>query len=92
MATDTNQIKLTAETTINEVLDAADEAPVQIDRDGVVYVIVRKRPEDSDDWDEELAERLRRDLWETAGAWRDLDTQKIFEGFYRRRGAGPHPH
>jgi hypothetical protein len=92
MATDTNAIKLTAETTIDNVLDAADESPVQIDRDGVVYVILRKRPEDTDEWDEELAERRRRDLWETAGAWRDLDTRKIFEDFYRRRGEGSYPH
>jgi len=89
MAIETNEIKLTAETTVDEVLDAADEYPVQIDRDGVVYMILRKRLEDANEWDEELAERRRRALRETAGAWKNLDTEKMFEDFYRRRGQEP---
>ena len=88
MATETNAIKLTDETTIDDVLDAADESPVQIDRDGVVYVILRKRLEDPDDWDEELAERRRQDLWETAGAWRDIDTKQLIADIYRWREEG----
>jgi hypothetical protein len=88
MATDTNEIRLTAETTIDDILDAADEAPVQIDRNGVVYEILRKRLEDPNEWDEELAERRRRDLWETAGAWRDIDTKQMIADIYRWREEG----
>jgi hypothetical protein len=39
MIGETRSIKVTADTTVSEVLEAADEAPIWIERDGVVYVI-----------------------------------------------------
>ena len=88
MAIETNTIKVTDDTTLDEVLDAADDHLVRIERDGVVYSLQRTSMNTSDEWDEELAERRRKDLRETAGAWKDLDIEAIRAEFRRRRGRG----
>lgn len=79
MAIETHTIKLTTDTTIDEVLDAADDGSVRIERDGVVYLLHRERPEMSDEWDEQRAERVRKILRETAGAW--SDKEDIWAGY-----------
>jgi hypothetical protein len=89
MAIDTQTLKVTSETNLNDVLDAADHDSVLIERDGVVYLLQRTSLNTSDEWDEELAERRRKDLRETAGAWKDLDIKQMFADFYRRRGEDP---
>jgi hypothetical protein len=86
MAIETNTIKVTEDTTLDEVLDSANDHSVRIERDGIVYSLQRTSLNTSDEWDEELAERRRKDLRETAGAWKDLDIEAIRADFHRRRG------
>ena len=86
MAIETNTIKVNEDTTLAEVLDAANDRSLRIERDGVVYSLQRTSMNTSDEWDEELAERRRNDLRETAGAWKDLDIEAMRAEFRRRRG------
>jgi len=86
MAIETNTIKVTEDTTLDEVLDAADDNSVRIERDGVEYLLYRETLNMSDEWDEERAERVRKVLRETAGIWKDVDLSGLINDIKRRRG------
>ena len=86
MAIKTNTIKVTEDTTLDEVLDAADDNSVRIERDGVEYLLYRETLNMSDEWDEERAERVRKVLRETAGIWKDVDLSGLINDIKRRRG------
>jgi len=86
MAIETNTIKVTEDTTLDDVLDAADDHSVRIERDGVEYLLYRESLDMSDEWDEERAERVRKVLRETAGIWRDVDLNGLIDDIKRRRG------
>jgi hypothetical protein len=88
MATETNTIKVAPDTTLDDILDAADSGSVRIEREGVVYLLERKTLNVSDEWDEERAERVRKALRETAGAWSGDEMKKFIDDFYRRREEG----
>jgi ABC-type nitrate/sulfonate/bicarbonate transport system substrate-binding protein len=79
MAIEAHTIKVTDETTLEDVLNAADDRSVRIERDGVEYLLYRETLNMSDEWDEERAERVRKMLRETAGMW--SDKEDIWAGY-----------
>jgi hypothetical protein len=91
MAIDTRKIKATDETTLDDVLDAADDGSVRIERDGVEYLLYRDTLNLTDEWDEERAKRVRKMLAETAGILRDIDLSDLIADIKRRRGDDTDP-
>lgn|GEM_PF-3579874 len=49
MAIDTTTVSVTANTTLDEVLDAADDTPITIERNGVIYSLARIDPDSNQD-------------------------------------------
>jgi hypothetical protein len=90
MAIETNTIKVASGTPIDDLLDAADNGSVRIEREGVVYLLQRETLNMSDEWDEERAERARKALRETAGAWSGDEMKEFIADFYRRREESSH--
>lgn len=92
MATETKTITVTPDVDLNDVLEAADDAPVRLVRGDSTYAVHRElRDEDEDIWAGYDAEAVRKSLAEMAGTWADLDTDTLIENLYRAREEGSRP-
>jgi hypothetical protein len=85
-------IKVTSESTVDELLADANEGPVVLERDGVRYQLSRETTK-SDIWAgwEPDPEGMRQMLHEVAGSWSDLDIDAIIEELYEERELGSRP-
>lgn len=83
-------VKVTPESTADELLDEADVEPIVVERNGMRYQISREI--DADDiwagWDPDKALQI---VDETAGTWSEYDTEKIIADLYRARDGGTRP-
>ncbi len=88
MTTEAKTIRVTPESELDEVLDAADAGPILLDRGGIVYRVVREPEDTSAGFD---PERFRAMLDEVAGSWSDLDADKAIDDIHRWREEGSRP-
>jgi hypothetical protein len=90
MVAPTKLVKLTPDSTANELLDDADHEPVVVERNGVRYVV--RREMDADDiwagYDPELALKA---LDEIVGIFDDIDTDAWIADIYEARKKGSRP-
>jgi hypothetical protein len=80
-------VKVTPETTIDEVLADADAEPVLLEKNGTVYRLSRETAKD-DIWAGYDPEKVRRILEEFAGVWDDLDADRLIADIYEARERG----
>jgi hypothetical protein len=93
MASTTETLKVTDHSEIGPLLSDADEGPVLLEKDGVVYRLNRVGRTDAkqDLWAAYDQERLLRTLDEVAGSWADLDTDRMIRDVYEARERGSRP-
>jgi hypothetical protein len=87
MASTTETLKVTEGSEIDALLKNADEKPILLEKDGVVYRLSRvddERPQVDPD-------RVERILNEVAGSWADLDTDAMIAQIYEARERGSRP-
>jgi hypothetical protein len=80
-------IKVTPESTLADVLDAAASEPVVLDKDGMRFRITRE----DDIWEPPDPERVREVLDATAGSWSDIDADQLIAELYEERETGSRP-
>ena len=83
-------VKITPESTADDLLDDADQEPVVVERNGVRYQLSREK-DDSDiptDFDPERSFEV---IEEVAGTWSSYDTEKIIADLYEAREQGTRP-
>ncbi len=90
MAIERDTVKVTSESDPHALLDEAKEAPVLLEREGVIYRLGREDEQDSIDYEPD-PERVRRMLDATVGSWADLDIDEVIRGVYEAREAGSRP-
>ena len=92
MAIETHTINVTTDTTIDDILEAADDAPVTLVRGDDIYTVSRRLNTDNEDiWANYDPKAAMKALEETAGLWADLDTDQMIEDIYRWRKEGSRP-
>ena len=92
MATETRTITVSPEVDLEDVLEAADDAPVLLVRGDDTYTVSRlMHTEDEDIWANYDPEAARKALEESAGVWADLDTDQMIKDIYRAREEGSRP-
>jgi hypothetical protein len=90
MAATTRTIRVTSDTTVDELLADADAAPVRLEKGGVVYRLSREKSE-HDIWANYDPERARRALHDVAGIFREIDVDKWIADIYEARKQGSRP-
>lgn len=83
-------VKVTPESTADELLDDADREPVVVERNGVRYLVSRAK-DDKDLWADVDADRSFQILDEVVGTWSAYDTEKIIANLYEAREQGTRP-
>jgi hypothetical protein len=84
------EIKLTPEIDIIELLNAADEGPVVLERNGKRYRLARQDMKE-DFWAGYDPEKARAALESTVGSWSDIDADKLIAELYEARELGSRP-
>jgi hypothetical protein len=87
MGTTPKTIKVTPESTIENLLSDADVEPVLLDKDGTIYRLSRADAVD-DIWAGYDPEKVLQVLDEFAGSWSDVDTDRLIADIYEARERG----
>lgn len=87
MPSHASPIRVTPDTDLPRLLDAAAKGPLLLERDGELFRLTRA----DDIAYEPDPDLVRRTLDETAGSWADLDVDAIIEEIYEARRAGSRP-
>lgn len=90
MAIERSPVKVTPESDLESLLDEATNAPVLLERRGVLYRLSLKSDETSIDYEPD-PEAVRQAWQEVAGSWADLDIDEVIRGVYEAREAGSRP-
>jgi hypothetical protein len=88
MSTNPHPIPVTAATSLTEVLDEAAGSPVRLERNGVVYRLMR---EQDDLWAGYDPEQVREGLRRVAGLITPEEAARMKELVYRGREEGTRP-
>jgi len=88
MVTDSKLIHVDDETKLTAILDEAAAKVIRLERDGVVYRLVR---EDADPWAGYDPERVRAGLRRFAGSISAEDAERMKAAVYRAREEGTRP-
>lgn len=88
MVTYPKPIPVDDETKLTTILDEAEANPVRLERDGVVYRVVR---EDADPWADYDPERVREGLRRFAGMITPEEAERMKALVYRAREEGTRP-
>ncbi|MEA2510789.1 MAG: hypothetical protein QOJ59_276 [Thermomicrobiales bacterium] len=85
-------VKVTPESTVDELLHDADAEPVLLEKNGAVYRLSREDAK-GDVWAgyEPDPDAIDHMLDEVAGSWRDLDVDKMIADIYESREMGTRP-
>jgi hypothetical protein len=83
-------VKVTQESTVEELLADADESPLILDKNGVRYHLSREDPK-TDIWADYDPERARQVLDDVAGIFRDVDVDRWIDEIYEAREQGTRP-
>lgn len=81
-------IHVNPDTDLTSVLVAAESAPVRLEKDGVIYRVVR---EDEDPWATYDPEAVRAGMWGAAGYLTADEAEKLKKYIYRAREEGTRP-
>jgi hypothetical protein len=87
----TKTIKVTADSELGKLVDAAARHPVLLEKDGAVYSISPASSDPDDLWAGYNPDKVKKAIAETAGSWKDLDTEKLIADIYRARKEGSRP-
>jgi hypothetical protein len=74
---------------LDRLLNEADGKPLILVRDGVRFRLQREDPK-PDIWANYDPERVLKVLEETAGSWRDIDTEALIAEIHEQRGQDSH--
>ena len=91
MGKEIERIELKPGTDLAKVVDdvCRDGVPRLLERDGVPVAVVSRPEEVALDLNAKMSEEKRRKLLSLAGAWSDIDTDKMIEDIYRWRHEAP---
>jgi len=87
MVSSLKPIKVTSESSLVRLLRDAEEAPVLLERDGLIFRLSRENA-DLDAGYAPDAALVRRTLDATAGTWADLSVDQLIEDIYNARRDG----
>lgn len=87
MAHEPDTIHIADNSEIAHLLDHVDAASLRLEKDGVVFRVVR---EDTP-WASYDPAKVRAAVQSTAGSWADLDTDALIDNLYRAREEGSRP-
>ncbi len=83
MAIEPKRIHVDRDTTVSDLLQEADRAPVVLEKDGLLYRLTQAQPADlRPDYD---PERTRRALARSAGALKGVDVDELLADIYAQR-------
>lgn len=83
-------IKVTSESTVDELFTDADSSPVVLERNGVRYRLSREDAK-PDIWEGYDPERARQVLDDVAGIFSDIDVDRWIADIYDAREKGSRP-
>jgi hypothetical protein len=84
-------IKVTAHSELARLLTEAGDLPLLLEKNGAVYrlePVERSREDIFAGYD---PEKVKKAIAETAGSWKDLDTEQLIADIYRARKEGSRP-
>ncbi len=87
MAHESDTIHIAHDSDLARLLEHVDATPLRLEKDGVVYRVVR---EDAP-WPGYDTAKVRAAVRATAGSWADLDTDALIANLYRAREEGSRP-
>ena len=91
MAHEPRTIKVTANSELGKLVDEARRHPVLFEKDGAVYSLTPASSDPDDLWAGYDPDKVKKAIAETAGSWKDLDTDKLIADIYRARRVGSRP-
>ena len=81
-------IKVAAYSELGNLVDKARRHPVLLEKDGAVYSLTPASSDPDDLWAGYDPAKVKKAIAETAGSWKDLDTEKLIADIYRARKEG----
>jgi hypothetical protein len=84
-------IKVTADSELGKLVDKARRHPVLLEKDSAAYSISPHSSDPDDLWAGYDPISVKKAIAETAGSWKDLDTDKLIADIYRARRDGSRP-
>jgi hypothetical protein len=85
------KIKVAAGSELSRLVDEARRHPVLLEKDGAVYSLTPASSDPDDLWAGYDPLSVKKAIAETAGSWKDLDTDKLIADIYRARKDGSRP-
>jgi hypothetical protein len=79
-------VKVTPQSSIDELLTNAESEPVLLEKNGVVYRLTREDANEEDIWSGYDPERARQVLDDVAGIFSDIDADALIAAIYEARG------
>jgi len=87
MAHEPDTIHIADNSELARLLEHVDTTPVRLEKNGVVYRVVREH----DAWSGYDPAKVRAAVRAAAGSWADLDTDAMIADLYRAREEGSRP-
>jgi hypothetical protein len=84
-------IKVAADSELGKLVDTAARHPVLLEKDGAVYSLTPASSDPDDLWAGYNPAAVQKAIAETAGSWKDLDTEKLVADISRARTEGSRP-
>jgi hypothetical protein len=81
-------IKVSTDSELGKLVDKARRHPVLLEKDGAVYSLTPHSSDPDDLWAGYDPISVKKAIAETAGSWKDLDTEKLIADIYRARKEG----
>jgi hypothetical protein len=91
MAREPKKIKVTAETALTPLLEAAAAAPLLLEKDGEVFRLDRLEKESDAGWADYEPDKVHAAIDTYAGIWADRDADAMIARIYRARAEGSRP-
>jgi hypothetical protein len=84
----TKTIKVSADSELGKLVEKAARHPVLLEKDGAVYSLTPASSDPDDLWAGYDPDKVKKAIAETAGSWKDLDTDKLIAAISRARKDG----
>jgi hypothetical protein len=91
MAHEPRTIKVTANSELGKLVDEARRHPVLLEKDGAIYSLTPASSDPDDLWAGYDPDKVKKAIAETAGSWKDLDTDKLIADISRAQRVGSRP-
>jgi hypothetical protein len=79
----TKTIKVSADSELGKLVEKAARDPVLLEKDGAVYSLTPASSDPDDLWAGYDPDKVKKAIAETAGSWKDLDTDKLIAAISR---------